>query len=71
MTKFEDLPLNIQALLLAKLGMEVSANRCVTIHELARRRRTDLMGAWRGVCRMAGQPPCTIPRDVTNPGHER
>jgi hypothetical protein len=65
-TKFEDLPDNIQALLLAKLGMAASANRCATLHELARRKRTDLTGAWRSICRAAGQPPCTVPLDAVN-----
>jgi hypothetical protein len=64
--KFEDLPANIQALLLAKLGMEVSARRCKTIHELAIRQRTDLMSVWKAVCRAAGQPPCAIPVGVAN-----
>jgi hypothetical protein len=64
MTRFEDLPANVRALLLAKLAMELKANRCVNLCELAMRKNLDMMAAWRGVCRVSKQPSCTIPQDV-------
>ena len=61
MQRFEDLPGNHQALILAKLAMEMTARNALSIHHLARTRQTDLMGIWRSICRKAGQPVCTIP----------
>jgi hypothetical protein len=67
MTEFEALPGNIQALMLAKLALALKASRCVSLHELAKSRNTDLTAAWRSVCRMARQPVCTIPIEVARP----
>jgi hypothetical protein len=61
MQRFEDLPGNHQALILAKLAMAMSERNAPSIHHLARTRQTDLMGIWRSICRKAGQPVCTIP----------
>jgi hypothetical protein len=61
MTKFEDLPGNRQALILAKLALEMSTQNASNIQHLAKARQTDVMGVWRTVCRKAGQPVCTIP----------
>jgi hypothetical protein len=67
MSRFEDLPANVRALLLATLAIELNVNRCTNLFELARRRNTDLMTAWRGVCRQSKQPPCTIPQAAAPP----
>jgi hypothetical protein len=56
MTKFEDLAHNVQALIMAKLGMEMKTYRCVSLYDLASKRHTDLMGVWRGICRASSQP---------------
>jgi hypothetical protein len=61
MQRFEDLPGNHQALILAKLALEMTARNVPSIHHLAKTRQTDLMGIWRSICRKAGQPVCTIP----------
>ena len=61
MTKFEDLPANTRALILAKLASELHGQELPSIYHLAKQRRTDLMGVWRGICRKANQPICTIP----------
>jgi hypothetical protein len=67
MTKFEDLPSNTQALILAKLASELHEQKSLTIHHLAKLQRTDLMGIWRYICRKANQPVCTIPDRVHIP----
>jgi len=59
--KFEDLPGNHQALILAKLALELSVQNVPNIHHLAEALQTDVMGVWRTICRKAGQPICTIP----------
>jgi hypothetical protein len=46
MTKFEDLSGNIQALILAKLAMELNTRGSVSLYDLAKRRHTDLNGVW-------------------------
>lgn len=61
MQRFEDLPRNHQALILAKLALEMNEQNAPSIHHLAKARQTDLMGIWRSICRKAGQPVCTIP----------
>jgi hypothetical protein len=68
MTKFEDLAANIQALILAKLAMDLNRHRCANLYELAKKQHTDLKGAWRAICRTAGQAPCTIPAGALRPG---
>lgn len=62
MNKFEELPANVRALLLARLAMELMTNRCANLYELAKRQKTDMMTAWREVCRLSKQPACTIPQ---------
>lgn len=67
MRKFEELQKNIQALMLAKLALELKTHRCIDLRALAKKQQTDLMGAWRQICRMSGQPPCTIPAEIARP----
>lgn len=64
MAKFEDLPGNVRALILAKLAAELAAHKSANLYQLARLRRTDAMHVWRDICRKAGQPVCTIPVDM-------
>ena len=64
MAKFEDLPGNVRALILAKLAAELAAHKSTNLHALAKIQRTDVTHAWRDICRKAGQPVCTIPADV-------
>jgi hypothetical protein len=61
MNRFEDLPANVRALLLAKLAIELKTNRCSSLYELARRQKTDMPTAWRDICRRSKPPACTIP----------
>jgi hypothetical protein len=68
MNKFEDLPANVKALLLARLAIELKINRCTSLYELAKRQNTDTMTAWRYVCRLSKQPICTVPQPDT-PAH--
>lgn len=63
-TKFENLPANAQALILAKLAMELRSQHTASIDRLARMRRTDVMSLWRSICRKAKQPVCSIPLDA-------
>lgn len=67
MVRFEDLPGNLRALILAKLAMEMSAQKASNIQLLAKMRGTDVMSVWRGVCFKAGQLGCTIPIEVMAP----
>lgn len=64
MAKFEDLPENVRALILAKLAAELAAYKSINLYQLAKMQRTDLMHAWRDICRKAGQPVCTIPANI-------
>ena len=61
MKKFEELPENHQALMLARLALEMRTQDAPNIHHLAKVRQTDVMGVWRAICRKAGQPVCAIP----------
>jgi len=61
MKKFEDLPGNNQALILAKLALELKTRGSPDIHDLAEKLHTDLLGIWWGICRKAGQPLCEPP----------
>jgi hypothetical protein len=67
MTKFEDLAKNVQALMLAKMAMEMNTHRCANLFELAKRGRTDVADAWRRICQLSGQPVCTIPHNALHP----
>jgi hypothetical protein len=67
MIKFEDLPTNTRALILAKLASELHGKKSPSIHHLAEQQQTDLMGVWRGICRKANQPICTIPIESMYP----
>jgi hypothetical protein len=67
MNRFEDLPANVRALLLARLAIELKTNRCSSLYELAKRHNTDMMTAWRDVCRLSKQPACTIPQAAVLP----
>ena len=67
MTKFEDLPKNVQTLMLAKLALELSIHRCANLFELAKRQRLNVNEAWRRICRLAGQPVCTVPEEAMRP----
>jgi hypothetical protein len=64
MAKFEELPDNVRALILANLATELAASKSADLYQLARLRRTDAMHVWREICRKAGQPVCAIPADV-------
>jgi hypothetical protein len=61
MIKFEDLPANTRALMLVKLASELNGQKSPSIYHLAKRQQTDVTGVWRGICRKANQPVCTIP----------
>lgn len=65
--KFEELPANARALILAKLAAAMRAQNSASIHDLAQTRRTDVASVWRSICRSANQPVCTIPLDA-DPG---
>ena len=67
MNRFEDLPVNVRALLLARLAIELKTNRCATLYELAKRQNTELAAVWRNICRLSKQPACTIPRAAGRP----
>jgi len=71
MTRFEDLGGNVRALLLAKLALEINAGGCANLHELARKRHTDPINIWRGICRTAKQPPCAMPAEAVEPNRWR
>lgn len=64
MTKFESLALNVQALILAKLGLEIASEECTNLPNLADKRRQDVTVVWRDICRKAGQRVCTIPTEI-------
>jgi hypothetical protein len=66
MMRFEELPANAQALILAKLAMELRVHNTASIRHLAQTRKIDVMSLWRGICRKANQPVCTIPLDAMN-----
>jgi hypothetical protein len=65
--KFEDLDKNIQALIFARLALELKTHHCTNLQGLAKKLQTDLMGAWRAICRRSGQPPCAIPSEIVQP----
>ncbi len=65
MIKFEDLPANARALILAKFAMELKARNTAKIHRSARTPQINVMSLWRSICRKARQPVCTIPVDAT------
>jgi hypothetical protein len=67
MMKFEDLPENVRALLLARLGAELAARKSRNLHQLARLQQTDTAHVWRDICRKAGQPVCTVPAKIATP----
>jgi len=68
MAKFEELPENVRALILAKLAAELAAHKSASLYQLARMQRTDMAHVWRDICRKAGQPVCTIPAEVMHRG---
>lgn len=65
MAKFEELPENVRALILAKLAAELAAHKSSNLHQLARLQRADASHVWRDICRKAGQPVCTMPAEAT------
>lgn len=65
MIKFEDLPANARALILAKFAMELKARNTAKINRLAATPQIDVTRLWRSICRKAKQPVCTIPADAT------
>lgn len=65
--KFEQLPANARALLLAKLAIALRARNSTSIRDLAETQLIDVMSLWRGICRKARQPVCTIPADAIGP----
>jgi hypothetical protein len=64
MINFESLPHRQRTLILGKLALEIMHEGCRDIAELAERRNQTVAVVWRDVCRKAGQPVCTIPRDI-------
>jgi hypothetical protein len=62
--KFEELPANARALLLARLAMALRAQNTMSISRRAQTREIDVMSLWRSICRKAKQPVCTIPVDA-------
>ena len=67
MVRFEDLPANVQALMLSKLAMELNIHHCTSLHDLAKKQRTDTAGAWRTICRSIRQPVSTVPNEAVRP----
>ena len=67
MIRFESLPGNVRALLLARLGMEMKVQRASNIHVLAKMHGTDVTGIWRKICLRVGQQICSIPNEVIGP----
>lgn len=65
--KFEDLPANARALLLAKLAVALRARNSASIRDLSETQLIDVMSLWRGICRKAKQPICTIPAEAIRP----
>lgn len=61
---FEELPGNVQALILAKLAAEMKVAKANSIYHLAHIRRSNIGDLWRTICCKAGQPVCTIPVGV-------
>lgn len=59
--RFEELPGNVQALMLAKLAMEMRAANAHSIHHLAKIKGSNVADLWRAVCCKAAQPVCTVP----------
>lgn len=64
LTRFEELPINARALILAKLAAAMKSANAGSIHHLAKMQRSDVHGLWRVICRKAAQPVCTIPIGV-------
>lgn len=65
MIKFENLPANARALILAKFAMELRTRNTAKINRPAQTPQIDVTGLWRSICRKARQPVCTIPVDAT------
>jgi len=66
--KFEELPANARALILAKLAVVLQAQNSASIHDLAQTQRTNVTSLWRSICRKAKQPLCSIPLDAIGSG---
>jgi hypothetical protein len=66
--KFEELPANARALILAKLAVVLQAQNSASIHDLAQTQRTSVTSLWRSICRNAKQPVCSIPLDAIGLG---
>lgn len=62
--KFEELPANARALILAKLAVVLRAKNSASISDLAQTQRADVASVWRRICRKANQPICSIPLDA-------
>lgn len=62
---FEELPANVRALLLAKLAVALRQQSSASIYDRAETQAIDVMSLWRGICRKAKQPVCTMPADTT------
>ena len=67
MAKFEELPENVRALILAKLAAEMATHKSTNIHQLARSQKVDIAQTWRSICRKAGQPVCTMSTQIMKP----
>jgi hypothetical protein len=62
--QFEELPENVQALMLAKLAIVMKAAKAHSLYHLAKIQRSEVSDLWRNICRKAAQPLCTIPIEV-------
>jgi len=61
MLRFEELPENVRALILAKLAMEMKAAKAHSLYHLAKIQKSEVSDLWHNICRKAAQPLCTIP----------
>jgi hypothetical protein len=51
--RFEDLPENVRALILAELATEMTSARAGSIYHLAKMQRSDVRDLWSTICRKA------------------
>lgn len=61
MTRFEELPGNVQTLMLAKLAMELKQLNAIDLCHLALLRQVSMTELWHSICRKAQQPVCSLP----------
>lgn len=64
LVRFEKLPGNVQALILARLALEMKVAKAQSIFHLAKIRHSNVADLWRTICHKAAQPVCTIPIEM-------